>query len=224
MSTRGIVRRSSGLFFITSAASVVAMVGAGLLLVTGAGSGPTDFPRAGAPLSAGLAVIAAALVAPALWRRWRRRRRGTGFGDDVVTGITVAAGVLARPRWRLLGAAGYLGFDIAALAATFAAAGRPLPAAPLVLGYTLGYLANLVPAPGGFGVLEGGLAAALIAYGAPPTQTAAAVIVYHAIAFWIPSLGGLVAYGRIRRRRLAEETSTVTAHGTGVTEPCAQAA
>ena len=64
----------------------------------------------------------------------------------------------------------------------------------------IGYLANLIPVPGGFGVLEGGLAGALIVYGAPATQAAAAVIVYHAIAFWVPSLGGLVGYALLNRR------------------------
>src|SRR5213075_3560790 len=90
--------------------------------------------------------------------------------------------------------------DIAALGATFAATGRPIPVATLVLGYLIGYLANLIPIPGGFGVLEGGLAGTLIAYGAPARQAAAAVIVYHAIAFWIPSVGGLLAYALLRRR------------------------
>jgi uncharacterized membrane protein YbhN (UPF0104 family) len=72
--------------------------------------------------------------------------------------------------------------------------------APLALGYLIGYLANLIPVPGGFGVLEGGLAGTLIAYGAPATQAAAAVVVYHAIAFWIPSLGGLAGYALLRAR------------------------
>ncbi len=49
-------------------------------------------------------------------------------------------------------------------------------------------------------MLEGGLAGTLIAYGAPAPQTAAAVIVYHAIAFWIPTIGGLVGYALLRRR------------------------
>jgi hypothetical protein len=49
-------------------------------------------------------------------------------------------------------------------------------------------------------VLEGGLAGMLILYGAPATQAAAAVVVYHAIAFWIPSLGGLGGYWRLRCR------------------------
>jgi uncharacterized membrane protein YbhN (UPF0104 family) len=107
---------------------------------------------------------------------------------------------LTRPSWRLLGAVGYLAFDIAALGATFAATGRPIPIATLVLGYLIGYLANLIPVPGGFGVLEGGLAGTLIAYGAPAGQAAAAVIVYHAVAFWMPSLGGLIGYALLRRR------------------------
>jgi uncharacterized protein (TIRG00374 family) len=132
---------------------------------------------------------------------------------DLAAGIDRARGSVRRPSWRLVGAVGYLGFDIAALGATFAAAGRPIAAAPLVLGYLIGYLANLVPIPGGFGVLEGGLAGCLIAYGAPPTQAAAAVVVYHAIAFWIPSLGGLAAFALLRRRL------TDGAHD-GAAQPC----
>src|SRR5262249_52880857 len=122
-------------------------------------------------------------------------------------GVDHARRSLRRPSWRLTGAVGYLGFDIAALGATLAAAGKPLPVAPLILGYLIGYLAHLIPVPGGFGVLEGGLAGALIAYGAPATQAAAAVIVYHAIAFWIPTLGGIIGYSMLRRRFTATNGS-----------------
>jgi uncharacterized protein (TIRG00374 family) len=104
-----------------------------------------------------------------------------------------------RPGWRLLGAAGWLAFDIAVLWATFRAFGAaPAPAA-VVLGYLLGYLANAIPVPGGVGVLDGGLTAALILYGAPATHAAAAVLLYHAIAFWLPSVGGVVAYAALQR-------------------------
>jgi uncharacterized membrane protein YbhN (UPF0104 family) len=48
-------------------------------------------------------------------------------------------------------------------------------------------------------VLEGGLAGILVLYGAPATEATAGVLVYHAIAFWIPSLGGLLGYRRLRR-------------------------
>ena len=58
-----------------------------------------------------------------------------------------------------------------------------------MLGYIIGYLANLIPVPGAVGVLEGGIAGTLVLYGAPLTQATAGVLIYHAIAFWIPSLG-----------------------------------
>jgi uncharacterized membrane protein YbhN (UPF0104 family) len=92
----------------------------------------------------------------------------------------------------------YLGCDIAALGAAFAATGHAVPVDVLILGYIIGYIANMLPVPGGFGILEAGLAGTLILYGAPATPAAAAVIVYHAIAFWVPSVGGLIGYARLR--------------------------
>ena len=195
MSTRQIVERSSALFFLTSAVNIAALVGAGALLAGGLTSGPEGFVLAVVPVLVGLAAITAAMAVPTVGRRSRARWLGA-----VATGVDGALRAFARPSWRLLGAAAYLGLDIAALGATMAATGHAIPAAPLVLAYLIGYLANLIPIPGGFGVLEGGLAGAMIAYGAPATQAAAAVVVYHAIAFWIPSLGGLAGYGLLRRR------------------------
>jgi uncharacterized membrane protein YbhN (UPF0104 family) len=57
-----------------------------------------------------------------------------------------------------------------------------------------------VPIPGGVGILDAGLAGTLVLYGAPATQAAAAVLIYHAIAFWVPGLGGLIGYSLLRRR------------------------
>ena len=88
------------------------------------------------------------------------------------------------------------------------AVGYVPPIAVLILGYIIGYLANLIPVPGGVGVLEGGLAGTLVLYGAPVTQAAAGVLVYHAIAFWIPSLGGLLAYRLLRRDLDASRAAT----------------
>lgn len=84
--------------------------------------------------------------------------------------------------------------------ATFATTGHGLPVGALIVAYIVGYLANLLPIPGGVGVLEGGLVGMLVLYGAPAVKAVAAVLVYHAIAFWVPSLGGLLAYWRLRRR------------------------
>ncbi len=199
MSTKTIIERSSALFFLTSAVNVAALVGAGALLAGRGTPGSNELLPAGIPILGGLTATAAVLIIPMLLRR-SPQRSWPAWLVDLAVGIGHARQSLRRPSWRLIGAVGYLAFDIAALGATFAAAGKPLPIAPLVLGYLIGYLANTIPVPGGFGVLEGGLAGTLIAYGAPATQTAAAVIVYHAIAFWIPSLGGLTGYTMLRRR------------------------
>ncbi len=220
MSTRSIIDRSSALFFLTSAINVAALIGGGLLFATGRAGGSFDLLRAGLPIAGALIAALAVLAIPLIVAR-SPQRAWPSWLVDLAAGIDRARRSLRRPSWRLLGAIGYLGFDIAALGATFAAAGRPIAAAPLVLGYLIGYLANLIPIPGGFGVLEGGLAGCLIAYGAPPTQAAAAVVVYHAIAFWIPSLGGLAGFALLRGR-LVERTHDAgaqTSAGTLVVQP-----
>ena len=65
--------------------------------------------------------------------------------------------------------------------------------------HQIGYLANLIPIPGGIGVLEGGLLGALVLYGLPAAPTAAAVVLYHAIALWVPTLGGTLSFIRLRK-------------------------
>jgi uncharacterized membrane protein YbhN (UPF0104 family) len=203
MSTRQIVERSSALFFFTSAMNVGALAGGGALLATGAAGGTDTLALAGVPILLGAVSTGATLTVPIALRRMPRRHWPVWL-IDMAAGIEGALHALLRPNWRLSGAVAYLGCDIAALGAAFAATGHAIPIDVLVLGYIIGYLANTLPVPGGFGVLEAGLAGTLILYGAPATRAAAAVIVYHAIAFWVPSLGGLIGYARLRRRPTAE--------------------
>lgn len=199
MSTRQIVERSSALFFFTSAANVAALVGGGAILATRAAGGTDTLVLAGVPIFVGAVSTVVTLSLPVLIRRTPGRRWPIWL-VDMAAGIDGAVQALIHPSWRLLGAVAYLGLDIAALGAAFAAAGHAIPVDVLVLGYIIGYIANMLPVPGGFGVLEAGLAGTLILYGAPATQAAAAVVVYHAIAFWVPSIGGLIGYARLRRR------------------------
>jgi uncharacterized membrane protein YbhN (UPF0104 family) len=152
------------------------------------------------PVLAGVAAIAVVAALPSL----AARRPGEHRLDGVLAGIGDARRALAHPSWRLLGAAGWLGFDVAVLWTAFAAVGGAPPVAALMLGYSIGYIANALPVPGGVGVLDAGLVGALLLYGASPTDAAAAVLVYHAIAFWIPALGGLIAYTRLRPRLSAD--------------------
>jgi uncharacterized membrane protein YbhN (UPF0104 family) len=206
MSTKQIVERSSALFFFTSGANVAALVGGGTMLATGAAGGRERLALAGVPIVIGAVAAGVTVSLPIVLRRISRRRSPAWF-VDAVAGIEGAVHALLHPSWRLIGAVAYLGCDIAALGAAFAATGHAISVDVLILGYIIGYIANLLPVPGGFGILEAGLAGTLILYGAPATQAAAAVIVYHAIAFWVPSLGGLIGYARLLRANQARPWS-----------------
>jgi uncharacterized membrane protein YbhN (UPF0104 family) len=191
MSTKEIVQRSSGLFFLTSGTNVLALIGAALLLALGVGGRSSSVLLTLIP--AAVAIAGAAIVLAIPRSPWHRRGRSRALAS-VVDGISQAERELARPHWRLFGALGYLGFDIAVLGLTCAGLGYPVGVPALVLAYIIGYGANSLPVPGGIGVLEGGLVGALVLYGAPVMSATAAVLLYHTIAFWIPSLGGAIAY------------------------------
>jgi hypothetical protein len=110
---------------------------------------------------------------------------------------------LLNPHWRILGAAGFLCFDMAALWAACRATGHPLGVLALAVAYFIGYLATMIPMPAGIGVLDSGLAGALVLYGFSPVASVGAVLVYHAISVWIPALGGLIAWLPTRGRPAA---------------------
>ncbi|MGA9858249.1 MAG: lysylphosphatidylglycerol synthase domain-containing protein, partial [Solirubrobacteraceae bacterium] len=167
MPTRQILRRSSGLFFLTSAVNVILLAIAGLVLLLGIGDGPHDVVRAGIPVAAGVGAIIAGLALPRVMRRIWGERPAPVWLTDIGAGIPAARDELVRPNWRLLGALGYLLFDIAVLWITLAAVGPVPPVAALIVAYLAGYLANAIPIPGGVGVLDAGLFGALALYGLP---------------------------------------------------------
>jgi uncharacterized membrane protein YbhN (UPF0104 family) len=203
MQSGQVVRRASGLFFLTSAASVAAMgIGAALLL-SGLADGPHDLVRAGLPF-AGAAAVVVATMALARNRRLQRPK-----WRELVEGVREAEHAIAKPHSRLAGAIGYLVFDVGVLWAAFAAVGHAPPGVALALAYIVGYIANAVPVPAGLAVLDSGLAGALVLYGAPATEAAAAVLVYHAIAFWVPAVGGVLSYFLLRRDLVAPRNIVV---------------
>ena len=95
------------------------------------------------------------------------------------------------------GAIGYMAFDVAALAAAFAAIGAVPPIGVLLLAYVVGQLGNLIPLPGGVGGADGGLIAALVLYGTPLASAAAAVLAYRAFQLGLPALLGGLALPRL---------------------------
>ncbi len=200
MPTRQILQRSSGLFFLTSAINVIVLAAGGLVLLVGIGGGPHDVLRSGLPVAAAVAAVIVVLGLPRVMRRVAGGLPAPAWLEDIGTGIPAASDALLRPNWRLLGALGYLVFDIAVLWTTLAAVGPAPPVAALAVAYLAGYLPNVLPIPGGIGILDAGLVGALGLYGLPLSHAAAAVLVYHAVAFWIPTLGGMLAYTRLRPR------------------------
>jgi uncharacterized membrane protein YbhN (UPF0104 family) len=209
VSTEWIVRRSGGLFFLTSAVNSVSLIASSLALIAGA-SGPHAFTLTALPMI--LATLATALVAAL--PHILRDRHVPGWVDGAVSGVRDAEQTTFRhPSWRLVGALGYLGLDMAVLWITLKAVGEPISVPALVLAYNIGYLSNILPIPGGIGVLDAGLAGALLLYGASPAHVTAAVLVYHAIALWTPGLGGTLAYLQLRPHLTPPVSEAVTSSG-----------
>jgi uncharacterized membrane protein YbhN (UPF0104 family) len=205
MDRRSILVRSGGVFWLTSAVNAVAvLVGASLLL--GARSSHSDIGRSWLPVL--IVTPLSALIAASPWLvRRRPSLMSRAWLVPLVDGVADAWRAARQPSWRLLGALGYLGLDIAVLLCLFRGLGYDANVGALMLGYLVGYTATLIPIPAGIGVLEGGMAGALVLYGTPPATTAAAVLLYHAIAFWIPSLGGTGAWTALLLQSRNEQRS-----------------
>jgi uncharacterized protein (TIRG00374 family) len=91
-------------------------------------------------------------------------------------------------------------FDIAVLWASFRAFGAAPPVAVIVLAYFLGLVGNALPFLGSIGGVDGGMIAALVAFGANPAASLVAVIVYRLFSCWAPTVPGAIAFARLRRR------------------------
>jgi uncharacterized membrane protein YbhN (UPF0104 family) len=197
MGRRDIVVRSGGVFWLTSAVNALALALGAVLLLTHIGHGPDDFAGALLPLLLVTPLTLLIAASPKLVPH-RAQTTASRWLAALVDGVGDAWRAARHPTWRLAGAVGYLGFDMAVLLCMLRGLGYDTNCGTRILGYLIGYLATAIPIPAGIGVLEGGLVGTLVLYGAPPAQTAAAVLMYHAIAFWIPSLGGLGAYTALR--------------------------
>ncbi|MEA2210977.1 MAG: hypothetical protein QOF83_925, partial [Solirubrobacteraceae bacterium] len=199
-----ITERSVVLFLLTSAVNVVTLVLAGLGLFVGILPGPANPLLSIVPAGVGTVVLIFFLLLPRFSERLAARREPGRLRTllvETAAGIRLTQRVIREPDWRILGAIGFLWFDIGVLAACFAAAGVVPPIAPLVLAYQIGYLSNVIPVPGGIGVLDGSLVGMLVLYGVSATTSTAATVVYHAIALWIPAMWGTVAFIILQRSR-----------------------
>jgi uncharacterized membrane protein YbhN (UPF0104 family) len=215
MSSDRIARRSVSFFLLTSIPNFVCAAVLGILL--GSGAVPSAGPRLVAMIFGALALAAIVVVAvlPRALRRIDPDHDGPLSDDDLrtrarrfarraagaVAGGVEDAGLLLRRRqpYALLGSIGYMGFDVAALAASFEAFGVGPSFAAFVFAYVIGQLGGLVPLPGGIGGIEGGLIGALALYGSPLALATAAVLAYRVVQLGLPAILGSVAFLQLRR-------------------------
>jgi uncharacterized membrane protein YbhN (UPF0104 family) len=202
-----IARRSVAFLLIKSGVNFVAVAVIGIALAVGL-LGP-DQPLYLTLLPASLATLAIAAVAllPRLGRggavdpdAYLLRRGITHARHAVVDGVSEAGQILRSGNLRVLaGSVGYWAFDNAVLWATYHALGFSPPLTVILMGYLIGQLGGVLPIPGGVGGIDLGLIGVLIAYGAPAAGTAAAVLAYHVILFWLPLAAGGLAFIQLRR-------------------------
>jgi uncharacterized protein (TIRG00374 family) len=114
--------------------------------------------------------------------------------------------------------------DCACLACAIRATGAPVPWHGLILAYGAGAAAGSTGVtPGGFGLVEVTLTAALVAAGMTASRALTAVLAYRLVNFWLILLGGGVAMivltrareSRIRRYTRAEQEHRPRNRGAG---------
>jgi uncharacterized protein (TIRG00374 family) len=202
-----IARRSVAFFLIKSSVNFVAVAVVGLVLAIGLVGPHLSLALTALPAALSLAVIALVLAIPRLGpgpdpaEDASKLQRGiSATRRALIAGTAEAVEILrSRDLAVLVGTIGYWAWDNAVLWATFHAVGASVPLTVVLMGYLIGQLGGLLPLPGGIGGIDGGLIGTLIVYGAPAAATAAAVLAYRVILFWLPLAGGTFAFIRLRR-------------------------
>jgi uncharacterized membrane protein YbhN (UPF0104 family) len=216
MSGERIARRSVAFFLIKSSVNFVAVAVLGVLMAVGVLGPHVSLALTALPAALSIALIAAVIVVPRYGpgadppADAGRVRRGISAARRWLIHGTGEAIELVRSRdlWLIAGAVGYWAFDNAALWATFHAVGYVPPLSILLIGYLIGQLGGLLPLPGGVGGIDGGLIGTLVVYGAPAAATAAAVLAYRLILFWVPLVIGIPAFMLLTRRLREDPYST----------------
>lgn len=219
MESREVAQRMIAFLVLLYGVYMAALVVCGVGLYTGVFPGPHPFAITIVPAIVGVvglvAIVALAFVPPDLAQCLNRveRRRKSRVGRRVVhllvrfatataaasDGARFALQKLRHPEWALLGVITWWAFNVAVLYACFRAFGEAPPVAVLVQAYFVGMLANLLPLPGGIGGVDGGMIGALVAFGVGGGLALIAVLVYRLLAFWLPSIPGVIAYFQLRR-------------------------
>jgi uncharacterized membrane protein YbhN (UPF0104 family) len=199
-----VAERSAVLFLLTSAINLITLALVGLGLWTQVLPGKHDPLLSLLPGGVGVVVFVGFLLLPWVTDRTVGARQCGRIGTwSRATSETIrdTRKLLFSADWRLLGAFGYLWFDIAVLWVCFRALGHAPPISTIVLAYQIGYLSNLIPIPGGIGVLDGSFVGMFVLFGVNDTMATSATIVYHAISLWVAATWGTIAFLLLRRSR-----------------------
>jgi hypothetical protein len=174
------------------AASIAGFAGAALYLLPGAGVLlALRFERVRAVLRA----VVARLVA--LSKRVFGKPEGGASGvDHFLDEVSSTRLPLRGYAWVFGLAVANWAFDCAALAFAIRAVGDPIPLNDLLLIYGAGATVGSTGlTPGGFGLVEVAMTAALTASGLHEPTALAAVLAYRAVSFWLVLLGGWITLG-----------------------------
>jgi putative heme transporter len=221
MDGRTVTRRMTSFLVILYGVYMGALLVDGVGLATGLWGVHAPVAVTIAPAAFGGIVIASALlmsrlrpvsVPPVDGRAGGLRLKLRHLALSVAAGVRGALGLARSAEPGLLGAFAWWGFDIAVLWASFHAFGAVPPVSVIIMGYFVGTLANALPLPGGVGGVDGGMIGAFLAFGVDPAVAVLAVLSYRAIAFWLPTLPGLIAYFQLRHTmgewKAADEAAT----------------
>ncbi|HTU04850.1 MAG TPA: YbhN family protein [Trebonia sp.] len=136
----------------------------------------------------------------------RLSRRPGAPPEEVVAGALrqLADLHLRRRDWILALGWSFLNWlgDAACLALSIKAVGLPVPLRDLLLVWSAGLAASTINlTPGGAGIVEAALIAALVGTGAPVARAVVAVLIYRLISLWLVILSGWIVFLIIRARR-----------------------
>jgi uncharacterized membrane protein YbhN (UPF0104 family) len=202
-----IARRSVAFFLIKSSVNFVAVFVLGAVMAVGLVGPDVSLWLTAGPAVASALVMAGVLAIPRLGpgrdpgSGAGRVRRAAAAARRALIGGTAEAIEILRSRNPLVivGAIGYWAWDNAVLWAAFHAFGASPPLSIVLMGYLIGQLGGLLPLPGGLGGIDGVLLGTLVVYGAPAAASAAALLAYRVILFWLPLIVGGVCFIVLRR-------------------------
>ena len=216
MERRQSVCRMVAFLVVLYSVYLLALVIFGILLRTGVLPGDAPLSTTVIPAALAGAAIVIVLLIALLPHDFERRIEGMTSGRlgriaqrlatapaTLAQGTRTAIAFIRHPSAGALAVGGGIGFwaaNIAILWASFEAFDVDVPVAVLIQGFFLGMVANLFPlAPGGVGAVDAGMIGAFVLFGLPHDEVFAAVLVYRAIAFWLPIPPGIVAFIGLRK-------------------------